>query len=574
MSRPHATPPMHVPRARTDIKLGPGWGWTRHQVEGADIHIRGYVFDGPRTLITEAAATHAARLIGSPSSDADLQRRLYGLAGHFAIVAAWPDRVIATVDRIRSIPLLYSIKDDRVVIDDRGRRLRDRLDLARRDIEPAQALAVAMSGYSIGGATLYKGLCQLRAGEALVADDRGPRPLRWFVYDAWRAESKAKPDRELSDLHRYMMERLAASAAGRPIAVPLSAGLDSRMIASGLKAIGYRHVKLFSYGRPGNHEATTARLIAERLGYPWTFVPFSTAGQRAMFADKEHERLLWNEADTCGGIPFEQDWTAISHLRATGWLPSDVIVVNGQSGDFITGNHAPVQLIDAEAGAAVDLRRQQVTSALIAKHYRLWKSIADDRSDGIIARLLVAEAEAAGASFQGGEAAHGIYEMVEYQDRQAKYVVSGQRNYDALGIEWRLPLWDDDYVLFWRRASGALKRGQSLYRRVLTADNWGGVWHGLPVNAKTIRPRWIIPARLVAKAAFAGSTRDSWHDFERRAFQWWMDPLRISAVVPYRKALLSKAGARHAVSWIAERYLAQHGLTVEEAFRLAVAGGR
>jgi asparagine synthase (glutamine-hydrolysing) len=155
--------------------------------------------------------------------------------------------------------------------------------------------------------------------------------------------------------------------------------------------------------------------------------------------------------------------------------------------------------------------------------------------------------------------------MIEYQDRQAKYVVSGQRTYDALGLDWRLPLWDDEYIQFWRRAEASLKRGQGLYRRVLEKDNWGGVWQNIPVNAKTIRPRWLIPLRLTAKALHAPMGRQAWHRFERRAFSWWMDPLRLSAVVPYRRALASRDDARHALAWITDRYLGQHGVTIAGA---------
>jgi hypothetical protein len=109
-----------------------------------------------------------------------------------------------------------------------------------------------------------------------------------------------------------------------------------------------------------------------------------------------------------------------------------------------------------------------------------------------------------------------------------------------------------------------LKRGQSLYRSVLHADNWGGVWENIPVNAKTITPAWIRPVRFAAKAAHAPLGAGRWRRFERRWFNWWMDPLRASAAVTYVHAARESRGARHAVAFVAERYLARHSLGLND----------
>lgn len=545
---------------RAEAVLGPGWGWRVFDCGPARVTWRGYLFDGARTLEGHAAAERVAQIVaGCEPNDEGLKRALGRLAGHFAFVLADRARTIACVDRIRSAPLLWGRRGDDVLIDDRAPRLAERLGTGGK-IDHAQALALAMSGYTIGAGTIFEGVHGLRAGEALAVDRDGARTLRWFVYDAWHTEAIANPERRLSELHRFVIERLAKSADGRTIAVPLSAGLDSRMIASGLKAAGYPHVRLFSYGRPGNHEASTARTIAERLGYPWTFVPFSPESQQRMFADADHARM-WREADCGTSAPFEQDWAAIGGLKASGFIPADAILVNGNSGDYITGAHAPVPLIDTVAPADEDARRERVLSAVVKKHFRLWEALATPGNDAAIKALLAREAADAGADFGVGQALAGVHEMLEYQDRQSKYVVSGQRTYEWFGLEWRLPLWDDEIVAFFRNAPMDLKCGQNLYKRVLTADNWGGVWRDVPVNAKTIRPRWIVPLRLVAKAVYAPLGPEAWHRFERRAFVWWTDPLSVSAIVPYAQALADRRGARHSVAWIADAYLARHGVT-------------
>ena len=555
---------------RAEIILGPDWGWIVSDTPAGRLSFRGYLTDGAKTLAGQSAADHVARTLQGAADDDALRRALTNLSGHFAFVLETPARIVACVDRIRSIPLLWGEAAGKVLIDDRGRRLRDRLGLSVGDLDPDQALAVAMSGYTVGGGTMYRGLRGLRPGEALIVEASAPRTLRWFIYDAWSTEEAAQPEKRLSELHRFMIERLASSADGRAICVPLSAGLDSRMIAAGLRAVGCKNVRLFAYGRPGNHEIAASKAIAERLGFPWTFVPFSGAMQRAMLADPRHEQSIWQDADTCAAVPFEQDWIAIAKLKQDGWIPADAIVVNGQTGDFITGNHVPKAFL-AGVPASPELRRELAYASILDKHYTMWSSLRRADNDARMIKLLDNELADVGASFDT-PAPHGICEFLEYQERQAKYVVAGQRAYEAQQLEWRLPLWDDEYIAFWRRAPLAWKAGQSLYRRVLQADNWGDVWSDIPVNAKTIRPRWLVPVRLAAKAASAPLGRDRWHGIERRLFGWWMDPLRVAAVVPYLKAAADNRGARHGVSWLIERYLGEHGIEIDAALASRLSG--
>jgi asparagine synthase (glutamine-hydrolysing) len=541
------------------VVLGPDLGWTDLRLEGGRIRFKGHVHLGMASLEGEEAARHVAGHLLSARGDEALKAQLNTLYGHYAFVLEQDGRLIAGVDRIRSTALLLAGSATTLMIDDRGRRLVERLGLGAADIDPDQLLAMAMAGYTIGDGTLYRPIRQLRPGEAVVVDKDGQRVLRWFVYDAWNVVPMADAEGAIDELLTMLVKRLAASAKGRQIAVPLSAGLDSRFVASGLRMAGYENVLLFSYGRPGNHEAVAAEKIAQKLGYPWHFVEFTTQSQRAMYADPAHI-AHWARADTLTTIPFIQDWTALKVLATKGLLQSDAIIVNGNSGDYITGAHAPVTLIDAPEPADPAARKRMAVDAVLSKHFRLWDAMARPENDRALSRLLGHEARAAGVQFGPDERLYGIHEMLEYQDRQSKYVVSGQRTYEGLGYAWRLPLWDDEIIEFFRNAPPELKRRQTLYRRSLERMNWGGVWRDIPVNAKTITPAWIRPIRFAAKLALSPFGKRKWHRFERRAFTWWMDPLRASVIVPYRKALMDRAGARHAGAWIADAYLTQHGI--------------
>ena len=164
---------------------------------------------------------------------------------------------------------------------------------------------------------------------------------------------------------------------------------------------------------------------------------------------------------------------------------------------------------------------------------------------------------------------YGLYEYAEFQDRQCKYVITGQRIYEFLGYDWRMPLWDNEYIRFWERATLVEKAGQSLYARMLKNANWGGVWRDVPVNRKNIRPLWLMPLRFTAKAIHAPLGRARWHRFERRFFQYWMDTTCHSACVPYHRAACDRHGARHVMAWLALQYLERKGLAFSQFLRTA-----
>ncbi len=130
----------------------------------------------------------------------------------------------------------------------------------------------------------------------------------------------------------------------------------------------------------------------------------------------------------------------------------------------------------------------------------MWRSLVTPAAEARIAARLRQSIERAGGELGDPETDHGLYEYAEFQDRQSKYVITGQRIYEFLGHEWRLPLWDNAYLRFWEGVPLAEKAGQALYARTLRNANWGGVWDDIPVNRKTVRPLAIVPLRLIAKA--------------------------------------------------------------------------
>lgn len=544
------------------LALSEEYGWRSAVAGRLTVWFKGYLYAQPSAV---AAARHLAGRLGQGAvPDVATLRRLFAeLDGHFALAVEGPGWALAAIDRVRSIPLFYAEDNGVWVIDSHARRLKERLGLDLDHVDPETALVLGMSGFALGRKTLFRGLSALQVGEfVLFRPGREPEPHRHYVYRPRPTSAESGTQRrDLAELTLAILEKTVASADGRQIVVPLSAGLDSRLIASGLAHLGYRDVRCFAYGLRGSHEVEASRRIAERLGFPWTFVEHTPASQRALFAGEDFQAYL-RFADTLDAVPFVQDIAAVRWLRNSGFADRDAIFINGQSGDYISGNHIPAVLFAPDPSLDDEGRRRRVSDALIAKHYSLWGYLKTARTLDWLRDQLWADVRAAGADLGPPEEDFALYELSEWQNRQSKYVVAGQRCYDFFGFDWRLPLWDMEYLDFWSAAPLAAKRRRSLFREMLFDEDWGGVWRGWEFPRRIV-PAWIRPLRFVAKLAHAPLGRERWHRFERRYFAYSMDLVANYVIAPYARVRADQREHRNAVSWIVEAWLTDKGLGLD-----------
>ncbi len=186
---------------------------------------------------------------------------------------------------------------------------------------------------------------------------------------------------------------------------------------------------------------------------------------REMFWTPER-RASWNFSDGLSSLPFMQEFNPISKLHSMGGLSDDTVLINGQSGDFITGGHIPKILI--QPGADVHTLLDCITS----KHYSLWKNLKTPerlkRVEEKIIKLLGVSVDAKLTP----EELSSLYERWECEERQAKWVINGQRVYDFFGYDWQLPLWDTELVNFFQKVPIHLKTDQKLYRLWLKRWNY------------------------------------------------------------------------------------------------------
>jgi asparagine synthase (glutamine-hydrolysing) len=466
MSEPQREGASVVPSA--SVALGPRREWSA--VGGA--RATGFAFRGVDLLRAEQLAA----AIDTTAPDA-LPSLLDDLTGSFAAIKETPDAAYAIVDQIRGMPLYC--------VEERGRRV--------VTDDPLSAVPTVRAGGSdwrvraeflkcacVSAAdTLLDGVHQVEAGSLLRVPTDSTQPTTNHQWYAFRSGLDPDTSTDLLEAghatHKAAVDRMIRFADDALIVVPLSAGLDSGIIAALLAAsdVDREQILTFTFGQPGNRESEVSRGVAESLGLRWEFVPYGEhTWQELVGRPTWPGYLAW--ASSLAGAPGFADIPALFELRDRGLVPDGSVVVPGHTLGFISGSFIPGSLLHRRRGS-----RARVIDALMPTYYKY-------RSDHVIGQLLdrsatdVAEAvrERADLAVPASPASMPREQLVSlvdewgWKERQAKIIVNGVRAYEDQDLRWALPWWDREVMDFWARVPLQLRVGQRLRRELAELVGW------------------------------------------------------------------------------------------------------
>lgn len=427
-------------------------GWAEHGTGRA----RGRAFHGDRLLNADALA----RVVDE--STAPMTRIAGSLVGEFALVRVDTDAVTAAVDPVRTRPLFYAVEGGRAVVGDSPRLLADALDTPTFD--PMAEFEFLVGGIVTGRATLYEEIATLQAGEVVELDAAGEsitvtRRDHFEYAPAGRERSRDELLDELDAVLERAVDRLIGVADGRQIAVPLSGGYDSRLVACLLARRDYPRLTTFSFGRRGNPESAISERVAGELGLPWSFVEYTAERWRQWYGSPDR-RAYFASAFDWSSIPSIGTCPALDELAARGVLEDDAIIVSGDS-ITTTGEHVPARFGEGRSGSSDDggsITRADVVDEVLDIQYTLWQPAP---ADAELLRARIADRLDNGATADGASAAAAL-EAWDWRERQAKFIVSPEE-YAYGGYDSWLPLFDREYMAFWREVPLAQRIGKSLH---------------------------------------------------------------------------------------------------------------
>lgn len=213
--------------------------------------------------------------------------------------------------------------------------------------------AMLMNGHFEGEWTLTEGvrICPPDADVEWGGSWRAPRPRRTVVP---AAEETRAPGAALDELHERTRAVVAASLESAPTwALPLSAGLDSRLFAAVATELG-AEVRTFTYGWRGGSEVILGEQVARALELDWTFVD---VGTRYL----EDHTPFW--ADWFGAAMHFHGMYQVPFLARLRELVPGSRLLHGYLGDPLAGNHI---------GVLERSRTERAAGGPLADDWRLW----------------------------------------------------------------------------------------------------------------------------------------------------------------------------------------------------------
>ena len=488
-----------------DIK----YNWINKKIGNSNIFFKGIIWFNEKYYTGENACRKLSgifnsKVTSSPSNQKETIRDLIKkISGHFAFVIITPEIPIAVVDKIRSYPIYFYKSENTFYLSNSASKIKEQAHLT--EIDEKSLLIFKMSGYCIGQDTLLKDLKQIQPGRFLFLNIKSNEIIYSHYYKYWAEKTKKNTEEELLDeLHIQILKtfsKMIETLNGNPVWLPLSGGYDSRLILSMLKELKYDNIITYTYGLKGVWEIKRAKYMAEHLNTKWHYVQFNTKQTKKYFF-KNDTQNYFRFAGDLNSTPHLAEYYALLELRKKKLIPNNAIIINGQSGDFTSGGHIPKLLYETNVE---ELNIELFMQAIIDKHYSLWLDLKSEENQLIISKEILKLLQIPNIKKISKESFAKYFELHEWEERQSKYVVNGQRAYDWLGYDWRLPLWSDELMEFWMNVPWKAKFGQHLLIKYLEKHNPGGVFNNIklppqfsyyPLWAKLLKPVFSIANKV------------------------------------------------------------------------------
>ena len=424
-----------------ELKRNNGYCWNKSD----KVFVKGYIFDEHGNVFeNEDLITYFSGV----SSVDQLQKLLLKTNGFFSVILNTKTHLFAAVDRLRSIPLLYS-EHTFLITDDFST-----FNITPDDFCEDKEDEFLHAGYISGNDTLVDNIKQIQAGE-IVAYEKESKNISLLTYFELRHSnfSKSSQTQLIEDFDKLIdnvFRRYISLLNGRTVVVPLSAGYDSRLIVQKLYQLDYKNVICFSYGKKGNWESTISEKVANFYNYKWLFVEYTKNNLYDLYQNRIDDYIVYS-TNHCS-FAHTQDFLAVHKLKTQ--LPKNSVFIPGHALDFLAGNQIPESFTQSNSIS-------KIVREILIKHFSQMGSY--DYIEKNITHKIKTQFTISTNQDLNFDDASTVFEKWVWRERQSKYIVNSVRVYDYYDFEWMIPLWDNEIIDFWSAVPAKYRFKRNLF---------------------------------------------------------------------------------------------------------------
>lgn len=437
-----------------DLKYNSGIKWFKYK----NIYAKGFLFDCNGNFLDGESVP---RYFDGIKNKTDFYRKLQEANGFFSVIIKYNNLLFSAVDRTRIFPLFYSQINNELFISDDAETIKKKCNLSEINTDCIPEFLA--SGYAAGKNTLLKNIYQIQAGEMITINTHNLTNDFYYRYSVYSVSDKNYD--ELKNEFRLILDNLSKrfvdSLNGKPIVISLSGGYDSRLIAVMLKKLNYENVICFSYGRKDNQDSVVSKEVAEKLGYKWYFIEYNTPLIGNYLQDnifKEYYKFSANYTS----MFFLEQFFAVKFLKENNLIPENSIFTAGHSGDFLGGSQ-----LNKNGGLKEKASVDKIVDKIYFIKYALFQLPKNEKT-----KIKKRIKESIAAEQENGKfpLAYTIFEDWDFKEKLAKFIFNSANVYAYFGYDFRLPLWDNEMIDFFKILPYNLKLNKLLFDDVLEND--------------------------------------------------------------------------------------------------------
>lgn len=395
-----------------------------------DSFVKGYAFLGDKLLSGQEIFNELFRSI----TNNRINETLLALNGNYSIIIQNHGCTYLIADKLKTYPLLYAKINNEWIVSDQSKVIMDAMPRYSPN-EDAIKTYLAL-GYLHGAQTFLSDCKIVSAGTYVQICDK---PTSYEYHRHIYKKATISGEEVMEGCVRTLenaIKRMIVSIGDRPIWIPLSGGYDSRLLACVCKKLRINNVSCFTYGIPESYEVKISKKVAETLGYPWHYVEYNETkflGVAKSPIDKDY--IYW--AMNLNTTSHFQDFIAFKELREKGIITDNAVIIPGHSGEILGRDQVPYHLLGSGKSVA----------ELLFHSYFQWNILKKKYNNQVLINLgpELNSTISRDDKIKAGD----LFSNWNIQNRQANYIVNAVRVYEYFGVDWRIPLWDDELSEYW-----------------------------------------------------------------------------------------------------------------------------